>query len=61
MNEIKSRIPDEERRVAVNISLALGVIEELKRAAQQEGRSLSNLVNFILRQWLEERRKEEMK
>jgi predicted CopG family antitoxin len=61
MNEIKTHIPDEERRVAMSISLALGVVEELRKEAKREGRSLSNLINHILAEWLRERRKEEMR
>lgn len=47
-------MPDGKRRFPVRLPEEL--LERLAEIAQQEGRSVNNLIQYILRRWLEERK-----
>lgn len=44
-------------RKHINITIQETVLEELHRIANEESRSVSSLINKVIRDWLKERRK----
>lgn len=44
-------------KIPVSVSMDENLIEELKAAAEKEGRNFSNLIEYIVRQYLENKSK----
>jgi hypothetical protein len=49
-------VPEERKTVARTLRLPADLDKRLAEIAQEEGRSVNNLIQYILRRWLEQRR-----